>query len=352
MDRYIGIDSHAQSCTLGVLGPSGKRLKSMVVETNGQVLIDAIKSIPQPRHICLEEGTQSAWLYELLSPYARDVAVIVPLEKKGSKDDLRDAWNLAERLRMGGEEFRRVYKTPQALAALRNAVRAHTFAVRDVVRAKNRLKAIFLSRGISVDASVYDPDQRTKLLTNLPKPHRPLAEWLGRMLDELVPFRAEADEWLKKESKSHPVIRQLSTAPGMGPIRSAIVVSVVADPSRFRTRQPFWSYCGLAVINHTSGNWSKKRGKLVRVETTSTRGLSRRRNSQLKGVFKGTATSVIHQLPDDPLHRNYQRLLKAGMKANLAKLTLARQIAATVLSMWKHGEVYDPERRKVVTDQT
>ncbi len=30
MDRYIGLDAHASSCTLGVLGPAGKRLGSHV----------------------------------------------------------------------------------------------------------------------------------------------------------------------------------------------------------------------------------------------------------------------------------------------------------------------------------
>ncbi len=34
MERYIGLDAHASSCTLGALGPSGKRLGSHVVETN------------------------------------------------------------------------------------------------------------------------------------------------------------------------------------------------------------------------------------------------------------------------------------------------------------------------------
>ena len=27
MDTYIGLDAHVSSCTLGVLGPSGKRLE-------------------------------------------------------------------------------------------------------------------------------------------------------------------------------------------------------------------------------------------------------------------------------------------------------------------------------------
>jgi hypothetical protein len=34
----------------------------------------------------------------------------------------------------------------------------------------------------------------------------------------------------------------------------------------------------------------------------------------------------------------------AGTKPNLAKLTLARKIAATVLAMWKKEERYTPEK--------
>jgi transposase len=352
MDRYIGIDAHGQSCTLGVVGPSGKRLRSVVVETNGQALVEAVRSVVGRRHICLEEGTQSAWLYELLSPFAEDVVVTVPPESRGSKDDVRDAWKRAEELRVGGIQTR-VYKAPAYLAGLRNAVRAYVFAVRDVVRAKNRLKSVFLSRGVCVDAGAYDPDRRNKWLKRLPIAHRQLADRLARQLDELEPLRDEAEEWLLKESKTHPIIRKLNTGPGMGAIRSAIVVSVVADPHRFRTSRQFWSYCGLAVVTHSSANWIRDRhGKLVRAENTYTRGLTRKRNASLKAVFKGAATTVMAQLPEHPLSLNYQRMLTAGIKPNLAKLTLARQIAAIVLSMWKHGEAYDPERqRRVVTDQ-
>ena len=60
MDRYIGLDAHASSCTLGVMTPSGKRVGSHVVETNARCLIEAVRQIPEPRHICLEEGTLSA----------------------------------------------------------------------------------------------------------------------------------------------------------------------------------------------------------------------------------------------------------------------------------------------------
>jgi hypothetical protein len=43
MERYIGLDAHASSCTLAVVGPSGKRLGSHVVETNGRALIEVLR---------------------------------------------------------------------------------------------------------------------------------------------------------------------------------------------------------------------------------------------------------------------------------------------------------------------
>ena len=352
MDRYIGLDVHAESCTLGVIGPSGKRLKSMVVETNGQALLEAVRSVSGRIHLCLEEGTQSAWLHELFSPHVAELVVVMPPQSKGAKDDLRDAWMRAEELRAGTIETR-VYKAPQYLAALRNAVRAYGFAVRDVVRAKNRLKSAFLSRGIATDAGIYDPTRRRKQLQKLTLPHRQLADWLGRQLDELTPLRDEAEGWLLKESKTHPIIRTLATAPGMGPIRTAQLVAIAANAERFRTRRQFWSYCGLGIVTRSSADWV--RGKDKRWERSlvqQTRGLTRKRHPLLKSVFKGAATTVIAQLPDHPLHKDYERMLEAGIKPNLAKLTLARRIAGTVLSMWKHKEVYDPERHKGVTDKT
>ena len=43
------------------------------------------------------------------------------------------------------------------------------------------------------------------------------------------------------------------------------------------------------------------------------------------------------------MQADYARMLKDGIKPNLAKLTLARKIAATVLRMWKDEEIYHPK---------
>jgi transposase len=346
VEKYIGIDVHSQSCTLAVMGAAGKRLKSQVVDTNGKVLVDAVLGIAGRRHICMEEGTQSAWLYEVLRPHAEEVVVTLADKHKGPKDDLRDAWKLAEQLRTGSLRTR-VYKAvPRQFSGLRDAVRAYNVLTRDEVRLKNRLRAIYRSRGVAVTAAIYDADSRQAWLKKLPPSHRQLAELLGKQLDALLPLQQEAEIWLKKEAKAHPIMRTLSTAPGMGVIRTAQVVAIGVTPHRFRTKRQFWSYCGLGIVTRSSSDWVRDKGQWVRAQTYQTRGLNRNRNPLLKSVFKGAATTVLQQLREHPLCADYHRLLASGTKPNLAKLTLARRIAAAVLAMWKNEEVYDSQKTR------
>ncbi len=73
-----------------------------------------------------------------------------------------------------------------------------------------------------------------------------------------------------------------------------------------------------------------------------TRGLTRQHNHALKDLFKGAATTILTQAPDDPLYRDYERVTEAGTKPNLAKLTLARKIASTA----GHPTAIAPLRRR------
>jgi hypothetical protein len=62
MERYIGLDVHAGSCTLAVVSQAGRRLKDFPVETNGQALVEAVRMIPGQKHLVFEEGLQSSRL--------------------------------------------------------------------------------------------------------------------------------------------------------------------------------------------------------------------------------------------------------------------------------------------------
>jgi transposase len=345
MSRYIGLDAHASSCTLGVVTPSGKRVGSHVVETNARCLIETVRQVPEPRHVCLEEGTLSEWLYEVLSPHAQQVVVAAVRESRGPKDDRRDAFGLADDLRLGAIK-RKVYKERGRFGALGYRARGYRWARDDVVRVKNRLKSLYRSRGVPVAGrSVYTASKRGKFVDRLPRPAQPLAELLYEALDVLEALKGQAKKAMLAEAKRHPEYGLVKSCPGLGPVRTAELLPIVVTPYRFQSKRGFWSYCGLGIVTRSSSDWVRTRaGEWVKAEVKRTRGLNQNFNHTLKAILKGAATTVIGRAEDEPIYRHYCRLLDGGTKPNLAKLTLARQIASIVLAVWRAGEPYDPTR--------
>jgi len=343
MERYIGLDAHATSCTFAVLSERGRRLESAVVETNGRALVEFLRGVPGSKHLCLEEGTQSAWLYEVLRGHVSELVVTHAYEsKRGPKDDQRDAFHLANSLRLGAVSP--VYKDGGQMGELRAHADVYAKLVTDVVRAQNRLKALFRSRGVQVvGGAVYTQRDRQAYLQKLARPYRGSAELLYSELDALRTIKKEAEKQLIAQSHKHSISAVLQTCPGMGPIRVAQTIPILVSPHRFRTARQLWSYSGLAIVMRSSSDWVKTPQGWERAQTVKTRGLNRNYNRRLKNIFKGAATTVITQRLE-PMVGDYQRGLEQGTKPPMAKLTLARKISATLLAMWKNKEVYHPER--------
>ena len=345
MERYIGMDVHAASCTLAVISEQGRKLRDFPVETNGQALVEAVRMIPGHKHLVFEEGLQSSWLYETLSPHVDEIVVAGITQSRGPKSDKRDAYGLAEKLRVGDLD-KQVFKAPCEFTRLRELSRSHMTLVGDVVRVQSRIKSLYRSRGVLVTGvDVYSARRREEWQRQLSSSARTRATRLYEHLDFLVAQKEQAESDLLRESKKHPIVRILETAPGFGAIRAARLVPIVVTPHRFRTKRQFWSYCGLGIVTRSSSDWVQTAdGGWIKARVPQTRGLSRQHNRFLKHIFKGAATTVITQRNKDPIHARYERLLEGGTKPTLAKLSLARMIAATVLRMWKDEEEYDPGR--------
>jgi len=71
------------------------------------------------------------------------------------------------------------------------------------------------------------------------------------------------------------------------------------------------------------------------------RRLNRNHNHDLKNLLKGAGISAIGR--PGPLQDFYAALVKKGMRPSMARLTLARKIAAITLIMWKKGVSFDPK---------
>ncbi len=134
------------------------------------------------------------------------------------------------------------------------------------------------------------------------------------------------------------------SVPRLGPVSVAQLLAIVGTPHRFRSKRQFWLYVGLAVVTRSTGDREVVAGELRRKQKpTSTRGLNRHHNHRLKRLFKMAATSACHQ---GPFAKGYEQRVQAGMDPALAKLTLARQLAAITLRIWKNEVCFDDKKMK------
>jgi transposase len=347
--KYIGMDVHQATIVLVVLNEAGKCVMQTIIETKGSTIVQFLRGLQGSLYVTFEEGTYAAWLYDLLTPYVDKLVVCDPRKNKllpsGHKSDKVDARKLAEWLQKG--ELSPVYHGSRSLRTLKELAHSYLYLVQDTTRVMNRLKALFRARGISCSGrAVYHARQRDlwlKLLTEGGARQR--AELLYQQLELLQPLRKTAHQALLAESRRQPAHRILRQIPGLGPTRVALLQAIVQTPYRFRSKRPFWSYVGLAVVTQASAEYRVVDGRVCRSsKIVATRGLNRSHNHVLKEVFKSATTGAIQR---DPVFKlGYCRLTQRGVSPEMARLTLTRKLAALTLTLWKKGARYDPEHLK------
>jgi transposase len=211
----------------------------------------------------------------------------------------------------------------------------------------NRLKAVYRGWGIPCGGTqVYAPRYREEWLNKLPQSGvRRRAELLYQQLDGLQTLRREVRPELLEESRNHKAAKLLRRIPCIGPIRAARLIALMQTPHRFRSKRQLWTYSGLGIETHDSAQFRFVGGQLQRSKKPQQlRGLNRNHNHEMKEIFKGAATRA--SCATGPFHDFYAALLTKGMKPEMARLTLARKIAAVTLTLWKKEERFDAEQLK------
>ncbi len=347
--KYIGLDVHQATISVAVRDTAGKLVMESIIETKAATILELIQGIHGSLWVTFEEGTSAAWLYDLLKPHVAEVIVCDPrrnaLLKAGNKNDRVDARKLSDLLRAG--LLAPVYHGQSGVRTLRELARSYLTITKDATRVMNRLKGLYRSWAIPcAGEKVYSARHRKVWLEKLSQAGvRRRAEWLYQQLDILLQLRREARRELLTESQKHPAHQLLRQIPRLGPIRVALIIALLQTPHRFRTKRQLWAYCGLALQTRSSGEYRVVEGQLQYTKRKpAVRGLNFNHNHDLKNVFKSAATQV--SASGDPLGDFYQDLLAHGMRPPMARLTLARKIAAIALRIWKKGGYFDPGQLK------
>lgn len=330
MTTYIGMDAHSKTSVLVAVNNRGKELAAQRVKTSEKEILEFVRRFADKKALAVEESHITQWVYRLLK---NEVGQFVAFNaahinrKKGPLDDFIDARNIAHQLR--GNFLESVFHEDSALADLRTIVSAYRDVVRDGTRLKNRYKAIFRSNAIETTGSaIYSDKNRIDELVKASDRFVTVS-----MYDQLASYeelKSRYDDELARAAGRLPVIKILSTIPGISTVRASIIASVVCSADRFASKREFWSYSMLVRHNQVSDGVSYGSVKVAA-------------RSDLKEVFMGAAETAIQGKTE--LRSYYDEQRAKGKDHRAAKKNLARKIAAISLSVMRNEISY-----KTITD--
>jgi transposase len=338
------MDCHISTLDFAVVNDAGRVVNAESVATSVNGFMEFVKTVPPPRTIYMEEGTLAAWALETCVHF-REKLVITDARKNhwigsaGQKDDSLDALKLAQ-LGRGGY-IKEIHHPVGKRRRFRELMIAYHDTVRSTTRIKNKIKARFRQNGIRcIGRTVYSEAHRDEWREKLPQETIALLilDGLWSQLEQSEQTEKELLKAARAQAKQYPEIRHFEALPGVGFISAATISAMLETPHRFSDKRKVWMYAGLGIMTRSSG------GK------TYSEKLSTDYNRLLKYTLKQAAEAAI-KAKDNPFRRKYLDMtIFRSIPPHRAKLTIARDILATMWAMWRKGEKYCPEiRRKVQT---
>jgi transposase len=259
------------------------------------------------------------WAADLLAGLGSQVHLAHPLGVKGFayrrvKNDVRDATDLADLLRMG--RLPEAWIAPPATRELRELVRHRAKLVHLRTSLRCQVHAVLAGQGVTISVSDLFGATGIKLLNQLrlvpAYQHR--VESLRRLIEA---FDVEIDTVTKITSAQ---LRQdlgyaaVQSIPGVGPVFAALFVAEIGDVSRFPGPAQLASWAGLTPKHYES-------------DTTVHRGRITKQGSRL---VRWAAVEAVQRLSSHTRLGAYRDRVAARRGRNIATVAAARELVELV----------------------
>ncbi|MBK8202463.1 MAG: transposase [Bdellovibrionales bacterium] len=192
MKYYIGLDAHSTTSTFAVVDENGQCVLRETVKTSEQSLVHVINRIHggAPYDIRrIHNFAVVVYSVERQGGQFIDLQSHLCGKKQGAKTDFRDALHLAQELRTN--HLQAVFHDTSHWMEIRTTVSGYLDIVEEIVRFKNRLKAVFRAEAIQTDEnSFYKNKTRIKELKN------PSAKFVAeKLFDQIEYLESEKDKY-------------------------------------------------------------------------------------------------------------------------------------------------------------
>jgi len=337
---YVGLDVHEKYTQIQAMDEAGFLAMGENLPTTAESLNAFFSQLPDSAAVSIEAGRNYWWISQLLNSHSaiREVKVVDPRRSRNlakelsvqsgygrAKNDRIDAEMLAQIHRQGMSPA--IHLPTEEQLEWRTLVRHRMGLVQQSTSVAGRLQGLLSMHGVRMSTSALLNDFQAQLesLSHLAGYVR---STLHHLLDQIHLYQKQIQHCERRLSKclspSHPEIKILMSAPGIGIVLSRIILSEILYISYFEAPKYLMSYAGLAPIENESG------GKKGIIE------LNHHCNYYLKYAF----IQAAHMARSHPKYRKkYNQDEKRHGKIR-AKINLARRLVKTVYWMLTRQEPF------------
>jgi transposase len=238
------------------------------------------------------------------------------------KNDVRDASDLADLLRMG--RLPEAWIAPPPVRAMREAVRhrAKLVALRSGLKAQ--VHAVLAKQGVTVAVSDLFGVGGRQLLDGLAL-DPPFTARVGSLLRLIDALTFEIDTVTRRTAAdlaTHPGWRAIQVIDGVGPVLAAVFVAEIGDVTRFPGPEQLCSWAGLTP-RHRESDTKVHRGRITKQGNT---------------LVRWAAVEAVQRVRSGPVGSTRARLAERR-GANIAKVAAARKLLTLVYWGLRDGRI-------------
>lgn len=337
-NRVVGIDLGDRMSHVCELDATGEVVSRCRVRTT-RTALEKLLGEGEACRVAMEAGTHSPWISRLLEELGHEVIVANPrrvrlIGESRKKDDRTDAETLARLARVEPKLLGPVRHRHESDQVTLSLIKARDLAVRSrtglILHCRGTVKAVG-GRLPSCSAESFVG----KAGPTLPVALRPALDPVLALITSLSAAIAGYDAELERAAAEHyPQAALLTAVPGVGTLTALAFLTTLGEPERFPSSRSVGSFLGLVPGRRESGA-SRPRQRI-----------SKEGNTLMRRLLVQCAHRLLGPLgPSCDLRRFGERLAARGGRApkRRAVVAVARKLAVLLHTLWRHGQVYDPD---------
>jgi transposase len=328
--QFVGIDLHRARSVIVRTTDTGDVLEAVQIPNTPLALSQVMTRAGEHPEVVLESTYGWYWAVDTLHDLDSGPVVhlahplgVKAFEYRRVKNDLRDASDLADLLRLG--RLPESWIAPPATRELRELVRHRAKLVALRSHCKSQVHAVLAKNGVQVPMSDLFGLAGTALLDTLelPKPYAARIASLRRLMDTLG-FEIDVFDTLARgRLATDPGYRVVQNIPGIGPILGVVLVVKTGDVHRFTTADKLTCWAGLTPT-HRESDTKVRRGRITK---------------QGSRLVRWAAVESVKRLPARSRIGDFRNQVAARRGKNIGTVAAARRQLEYVYYALRDGHV-------------